>query len=256
MKTAAKEEEAVRGQSGRGAPVFFPSLYRIEPLDRDLPARDNREAAKNLTGSRARPATGRHLSQERPSMGADGAAPPDLARFRPYLRVLARASLDPRLRGKLDPSDAVQEALVNAVRAIDRFRGTTDAELAAWLRQILARVLAGSARGFARDKRDAGRERPLAASVEDSSARLEAWLAADASSPSRRAERNEDLVRMAAAIDRLPDAQREALTLYRLRGVGLDEVAAQMGRSPDAVAGLIKRAVHQLRQELAPDVSD
>jgi RNA polymerase sigma-70 factor (ECF subfamily) len=61
---------------------------------------------------------------------------------------------------------------------------------------------------------------------------------------------------MAAAIDRLPDAQREALTLYRLRGVGIDEVAAQMGRSPDAVAGLIKRAVHQLRQELAPNGPD
>ncbi|HJZ59201.1 MAG TPA: sigma-70 family RNA polymerase sigma factor [Gemmataceae bacterium] len=183
-------------------------------------------------------------------MSGDGVGP-DLARFRPYLRVLARASLDARLRGKLDPSDAVQEAMVNALRAIELFRGTTDAELAAWLRQILARVLAGAARGFARDKRDAGREQSLAA-VEDSSARLEAWLAADGSSPSQRAERNEDLVRLAAAVDRLPDAQREALTLYRLRGLGLDEVAAQMGRSPDAVAGLIKRAVHQLRQDLAP----
>jgi RNA polymerase sigma-70 factor (ECF subfamily) len=184
-------------------------------------------------------------------MSVDGAGP-DLDRFRPYLRVLARAGLDPRLRGKLDPSDVVQEAMVNALRAIDQFRGTSDAELAAWLRQVLVRVLAGASRGFARDKRDAGRERSLAAAVEDSSARLEVWLAADASSPSERAARNEDLVRLAAAIDRLPDAQREALTLYRLRGLGLDEVAAAMGRSPDAVAGLIKRAVHQLRQDLAP----
>jgi RNA polymerase sigma-70 factor (ECF subfamily) len=182
---------------------------------------------------------------------SDDEAGADLARFRPYLRVLARASLDPRLRGKLDPSDVVQEAMVNALRAIDQFRGTTDAEFAAWLRQILVRVLAGAARGFARDKRDAGRERSLAA-VEDSSARLEAWLAADVSSPSARAERNEDLVRLAAAVDRLPDAQREALTLYRIRGLGLDQVAAVMGRSPDAVAGLIKRAVHQLRHDLDP----
>jgi RNA polymerase sigma-70 factor (ECF subfamily) len=189
-------------------------------------------------------------------MAADGAAGTDLARFRPYLRVLARASMDSRLRGKLDPSDVVQEAMVNALRGIDQFRGTTDAELAAWLRQILARVLAGTARGLARDKRDARREQPLPTTVEDSSARLEAWLAADGSSPSERAERNEELVRLAAAVDRLPDAQREALTLYRLRGLGLDEVAAQMSRTPDATAGLIKRAVHQLRQELAPDKLD
>src|SRR6476469_9712707 len=103
-------------------------------------------------------------------MSTDGVVGPDLARFRPYLRVLARAGLDPRLRGKLDPSDVVQEALVRALRAIDQFRGTTDAELAAWLRQILVRVMAGTARGFARRKRDAGRERPLAAAVEDTSA--------------------------------------------------------------------------------------
>ncbi|HJZ54757.1 MAG TPA: sigma-70 family RNA polymerase sigma factor [Gemmataceae bacterium] len=186
-------------------------------------------------------------------MRTDGVVGPDLARFRPYLRVLARANLAPRLRGKLDPSDVVQEAMVHALRAIDQFRGTTDAELAAWLRQILIRALAGAARGFARDKRDAGREQPLTAAVEETSARLEAWLAADASTPSQRAERNEDLVRLTAAIDRLPDAQREALTLYRLRGLGLDEVAGHMGRSPDAVAGLIKKAVHQLRQDLAPD---
>src|SRR5262245_60664795 len=133
-------------------------------------------------------------------MIADEAVGPDLARFRPYLRVLARANLDPQLCGKPDPSDAVQEAMVNALRAADQFRGTTDAELAAWLRKILVRALAGAARDFARDKRDAGREQPLAATVEDSSARLEAWLAADASTPSQRAERNEDLVRLGAAV--------------------------------------------------------
>ncbi|HJZ59893.1 MAG TPA: sigma-70 family RNA polymerase sigma factor [Gemmataceae bacterium] len=186
-------------------------------------------------------------------MSTDRAAGPDLARFRPYLRVLARASLHPRLRGKLDPSDVVQEAMVHALRAVGQFRGTTDAELAAWLRQILVRVLAGTARRFDRDKRDADREQSLAAAVEDTSARLEACLAADTSTPSERAERNENLVRLAAVIDRLPDAQREALTLYHLRGLGLDEVAARMGRTPDAVAGLIKRAVYQLRQDLAPD---
>ena len=69
---------------------------------------------------------------------------PDLERFRPYLRVLARANLDPRLRAKVDPSDVVQDAFVRAVRAADQYRGTTDAELAGWLRQILVRTLANS----------------------------------------------------------------------------------------------------------------
>jgi RNA polymerase sigma-70 factor (ECF subfamily) len=177
----------------------------------------------------------------------------DLERFRPYLRVLARTHLDPRLRGKLDPSDVVQDALVQAVRAIDQYRGESDTQLAGWLRQILIRTLSNAVRAYGQEKRDAGREQAIAAAVEETSVRLEAWLAADVTSPSQHAARNEDLVRLAAALDRLPDAQREALTLHHLQRWTLDAVAGHMGRTPAAVAGLIKRALRQLREELSPD---
>src|SRR5262245_52166999 len=183
----------------------------------------------------------------------ESAVRPDLERFRPYLRVLARANLDPRLRGKLDPSDMVQDALVKAVQSFDQYRGTSDAELAGWLRQILVRNLANTVRGFRQEKRDAGREQALEAAVEQTSVRLGAWLVADVSTPSQRVARHEDLCRLAAAIERLPDAQREALTLHHLQGWTLDAVAGHTQRTPAAVAGLIKRALRQLRQELAPD---
>lgn len=177
----------------------------------------------------------------------------ELERFRPYLQVLARTHLDPRLRGKLDPSDVVQDALVQAVRAIDQYRGESDPELAGWLRQILIRTLSNAVRSFGQEKRDAGREQVIAAAVEETSVRLEAWLAADVTSPSQHAARNEDLVRLASALERLPDAQREALTLHHLQRWPLDAVAKQMGRTPAAVAGLIKRALRQLRADLAAD---
>lgn len=177
----------------------------------------------------------------------------ELERFRPYLQVLARTHLDPRLRGKLDPSDVVQDALVQAVRAIDQYRGESDPELAGWLRQILIRTLSNAVRSFGQEKRDAGREQVIAAAVEETSVRLEAWLAADVTSPSQHAARNEDLVRLASALERLPDAQREALTLHHLQRWTLDAVAKQMGRTPAAVAGLIKRALRQLRADLAAD---
>ncbi len=77
-----------------------------------------------------------------------------LERFRPYLRLLARLHLDPRYQAKLDASDLVQQTFLQAHRALTGFRGQTDAELAAWLRQILARNMAHLARDHRRAKRD------------------------------------------------------------------------------------------------------
>src|SRR6516165_4942022 len=123
-----------------------------------------------------------------------------LETYRDYLRLLAGVQLDPRLRGKLDPSDVVQQTLARAHEKAAQFRGTSEAERAAWLRQILANQLAAAVRRYLAGKRDAGRERSIQASVEDSSARLEALLAADQTSPSERAVRHEEVCRLAEAL--------------------------------------------------------
>jgi RNA polymerase sigma-70 factor (ECF subfamily) len=173
-----------------------------------------------------------------------------LERFRAYLRLLARLHLDPLVRGKLDPSDVVQQTLLQAHRALDQFRGQSDAELAAWLRKILARNLARAVRDFARARRDLAREQSLEAALQESSVRLQAWLAAEQSSPSQQAERNEQALLLAEALERLPEAQREALVLQHWQGWSLARIGEQMGRSPEAVAGLIKRGLKQLRHLL------
>ena len=172
---------------------------------------------------------------------------PALERYRDYLRLLARLQLDPRFRAKLDPSDIVQQTLLQAHRALDQFTYRGDAELAAWLRQILARQIADAARHLGRSRRDAGRERSLEAELEASSARLEAVLASDTSSPSARADRNEQLLRLADALARLPAAQREAVTLHHLQGQTLAEVAAHLDRTPVAIMGLLHRGLKGLR---------
>src|SRR5262245_34753628 len=136
-----------------------------------------------------------------------------LERFRAYLRLLARLQLDPRLRGKLDPSDVVQQTLLEAYQKREQFRGGSEAEWLAWLRQALAHNLADALRAFGQAKRDVGRERSLAA-VEASSCRLAAFLAAEQSSPSQQAERHERAVRLAEALSALPDDNREALVLH------------------------------------------
>ena len=178
----------------------------------------------------------------------------DLARYRDYLRLLARAQLDPRLQAKLDPSDVVQQTLLEMHRDLAQFRGATSGELAAWLRCILARNLANAARDLGRDKRDVAREQSLQALVEESSARLEAWLAADAPSAGQVAGRNEQAVQLASALAMLPEPQRVAIELRHLHGWTLNEIAAHLPKTPAAVAGLLHRGLARLRTLLDVEV--
>jgi RNA polymerase sigma-70 factor, ECF subfamily len=174
----------------------------------------------------------------------------DLEQHRDYLRILAQLQFPPDLRGKLDPSDVVQITLLKAHQALGRFRGRTAAELAAWLRQILARTLLNAARDHGRGRRDAALERSLERCVDESSARLGAWLAAEQSSPSQRAQRNEQSMLLVQALARLPEAQREALLLKHCQGWSLAEIGRHLDRSPTAVASLLQRGLRQLREHL------
>ncbi|HKI35529.1 MAG TPA: sigma-70 family RNA polymerase sigma factor [Gemmataceae bacterium] len=174
-----------------------------------------------------------------------------LARYQPWLRILARLQLDRRFQGKFGASDVVQLTLLEAYRAFPQFRGTTEAELTAWLRQVLARVLAHEMRRYqGTQQRDVGREVSLEQALAESSQRLGDMLAASGSSPSQQAARHEQDVLLAEVLARLPDDYREVIVLRNLEGLSHEEVARRMGRNPGAVRMLWVRALARLRQEL------
>ena len=123
-----------------------------------------------------------------------------LEEHRAYLKLLARLHLDRNHPGKVDVSDIVQQSFLEAQRSLGKFQGSTTAEFAAWLREILACQVARCIRDLHRDKRDVDRERSLQAELDRSSQRMERFLAADGSSPSQRAQKNEWSVRVASAL--------------------------------------------------------
>jgi RNA polymerase sigma-70 factor (ECF subfamily) len=173
--------------------------------------------------------------------------PRPLEEHREYLRLLARLQLDPRVRGPLDCSDIVQQTLLAAHQKRDQFRGTTDAEYRAWLRAILANQLALAARKHGPRQQ---RGRSLETALAESSARLEALLASDQSSPSQGVLRAEGLMELAEALAQLPDDQRTALELRHLHGLSVPIVAETMGRTTVSVTGLLYRGGKSLRKLL------
>jgi RNA polymerase sigma-70 factor (ECF subfamily) len=172
---------------------------------------------------------------------------PALERFREYLILLARMQFREPCRGKLDPSDVVQQTLLEAHRKREQFRGRSEAEMAAWLRQLLACNLADAMRALGRAKRDVARERSLEAALDHSSACLGGWIAAEQSTPSQHVVAQEQLLRLAEALTKLPEAQRQALVLRHCQGCSLDAIGTELGRTPAAVAGLLRRGAQQLR---------
>ena len=112
--------------------------------------------------------------------------------FRSYLYLLARSHLGTRLQPRIDASDLVQQTLLDACAKSKQFRGTTDAERAAWLRQILTHNLQDALRHNDRGKRDLSRQQPLEVGIDKSFCRAQSWLEAHQTSPSQHAARKED----------------------------------------------------------------
>jgi RNA polymerase sigma-70 factor (ECF subfamily) len=175
-----------------------------------------------------------------------------LEQFRAFLCRVARGLFPDSLRSKLDASDIVQQTLLEAHAKRAHFRGSTDGERAAWLRLMLLHNLADAQRTFRRDRRDLARERPLAAAGGSDSTGPGQEPASDQSSPSQQAERAELAVWLAEALADLPEGQRQAVVLYYWQGASLADIARELGRSPAAAAGLLKRGLKQLRAVLQP----
>ncbi len=176
--------------------------------------------------------------------------------YRNYLTVLATTQLDRRLRRRVNPSDLVQDAMLAAHSDFAKFRGGSERELLAWLRQILINCLHHVIETHLRAKmRDMRREisvENLGAALDRSACNFAQVLADRGPSPSAPIQQRERAVALADQLSRLPPKYRDVIILRNLQGLSFDEVADRMDRKPGTVRMLWLRAMEKFKQIYQP----
>lgn len=158
-----------------------------------------------------------------------------LARLRPYLKALIRSWLGADLARQLADSDVVQVTLVKIHEHFEQFRGQGVPELLGWARRIAYHAAIDH-----KKQRSAGQaEEGL----------LQAVPARDLP-PLERIERAEEVVRLTAALERLPEARQEVVRARLFEGLSYGDISRRCGTSAGALRILFKRALEQLRQIL------
>lgn len=175
-----------------------------------------------------------------------------LGRYRPLLRVyIRRMQLDRRVRHCCDSSDLIQETYLRALKGLGGCEARTEGEFVAWLGKVLKHVTIDQGRAARARKRDPAMLVSLQATLSQSSIDLQKLVAANTPSPSARLRGDELRLRLADAIDQLPEDQRDAVILRDLCEESLDDIAEQLGKTDRSVAGLLVRGRRRLRELLA-----
>ena len=173
---------------------------------------------------------------------------------RGYLGFAARAQVESWLKVKVDASDLVQQTMLEAHRDFDRFKGVSEQEWLAWLRKILSHNVADFVRRYrGTAKRQVRREVPFRDQLTTGIARGAAEPAAQQATPSEAFLQLDNELRVAAALEQLPEDYQEVIVLRNLQRLSFNEVAEQMERSRPAVQMLWMRAIKKLQQALEGD---
>src|SRR5437868_14897312 len=131
--------------------------------------------------------------------------------YRPRLLRTVRFRLDPRLVGRVDPEDVLQEAYVSALQRYAHVEGTTESSLFIWLRLIVLQTLTDIHRShLGTQKRDAGREVAMRhAGADGTSVSMARCLLGSMTSPTQALQRVERAERLRSALQQMDEIDRE-----------------------------------------------
>jgi RNA polymerase sigma-70 factor (ECF subfamily) len=171
--------------------------------------------------------------------------------YRPRLRRMVQTRMDVRVAARLDPSDVLQEAYLDAARQIDRYLHDRPVDVYVWLRGLTwQRLLKLQRAHLAAQCRAVAREQPMA---DDSSDVLAQQFLASDTGPEQRLVREEMRQRVQHALDQLKPSDREVILLRDVENMTNGEVAQALGLSPTAATMRYGRALFRLQGLLATD---
>ena len=199
--------------------------------------------------AQANPDTEQLLEQAR--QGDTSARQQLLARHRERLRRMVKVHLDRRLAARVDPSDVVQEALAEAAGKLSDYLRDRPLPFYPWLRQIAWNRMIDARRYHLRPGRTVGREEPAGLPAESALELAQRLIAGEA--PSTGLRRKEQQAEVRAALERLPERDREVLALRYLEQLTAAEAAAVLGVSEGGVRVRVLRALRRLRKNLTHD---
>ncbi|MEZ6053784.1 MAG: sigma-70 family RNA polymerase sigma factor [Planctomycetaceae bacterium] len=179
--------------------------------------------------------------------GDDAAVNELIERHRGAIRRMVAARMDRGMAGRVDASDIVQEALIEAHRRLADYLNDGSMPFHLWLRQIAKDRLIDAHRRNRAKRRDVGREQNMQARADQSSLDLAAQLCDMELTPAAQALRKELEGRFWAAIEELDEADREIVLMRHQEQLGNGEVAELLDLSPAAAGMRYLRAIRRLR---------
>lgn len=182
-----------------------------------------------------------------------------LSDHRERLRRMVELRMDPRVRARLDASDVIQEASLEAWSRLDEFLAQRGVSFFLWLRFLTAqRLLTLHRRHLGAQLRSAGREVSLDRSGPPAtSVALAADLLSREPRPSEAAIQAERQARVQSALEALDETDREILTLRHFEQLTNAEAAEVLALQESAASKRYMRAVRRLQGLLAaPDGSE
>lgn len=169
-----------------------------------------------------------------------------LDRYLQRILRIVRLRLGPKLRGRLESMDIVQEVMLRALRGFEQFEARDEAAFLHWISRLVHNEIRDQADFHGAAKRDAAKEVASHNNSEENRSVLSQIPADSVYRPSFQLRLKDDVLRLEAAMDRLNETQRDVIVMRQYEGMSFREIGLEMNLSEDAARMQFSRALDKL----------